>query len=764
MLRRKPFFYIFLTFFFLLQAQESIQAAHGQPTWFKLVRDPASVQGQTILNHIRDVAAVNNLASQFGKTASAVLLRKVVPPHKVKDSISDIMVKLLSHTERLTVLVADVEADLRENTISITVGYSCLDRGKSTGKAIMWHVANDLDALSIINDSVGSASQWNSTTNVDRTASQTDISEQCWLGGADLTTPKFRQVETNGIHEGGGVFYKPIIKVDQRIDLSYEFFSTLLKRRKQADERKEVIYDEDTKIPNTLGLPFDTSVRVITPRNITNDKTTDYRVPATVHMSNRAHMGYRLAAANISPGESRTTGRLVALSVLSSGLAIVIATWVVFKSIADGAKERMYQLRRLGIRAIILGQGGIDLASRMFIVLQVLAGLILIAPMLQALFEGVADPRPSVEVTTIATVFYSRSFPEEETMSDDRNNFLAGAAFQILVTTSMRQLDEGFYTEFIVALVSVIAASIAVAMREMFRLACMMPCCDDLYKGVSFWNTLGFFRLKYAPRRADVAAIDIQRRYRAFVEFRDDMKWEELEEIYCLLLTTASERQFATQPMNCKEELKEKGRRQIVAMQLRHALEEHVTPLQTFGLVASIRMRDKDRVAAMLAKCKPWYARLPRAWYWITAAGGIEANSVEWYRCTGVFMADGMLFAARLGLLDCLDKVKRISFRDATVVESKFDYVDGVKVELYEMARLDRHAPDFVGLADERAVQLEELGAVEVPKRFREGSLIQQSKLISVPPGFSIPSLSAHLIDVSKSQTVSGTSLTNFKI
>lgn len=753
---RKHFYFLLTFLFLLLQARETTQVAYGQPSSFNnLVTAPPQVQGQSIINAIRDAAAVKNLPTQFGKAASAVLLRKVVTPHKVSESISEIMVKLVSQTEKLTVLVADLDADLRENTISLTAGYSCVDRGQSTGKAIMWHVAKDLEALSMLNDSVGSARESVSNTD-DKTPSKTDISEQCWFGGADLTTPEFRQVETVGIHDGGGVRYKPILNVP-KFNLSYEFFSRLLKRRKEETQQKEVVYDKYSKVPITFGLPFDTSVRVITPPDITNAKTREYRVPATIHTANRAHNGYRLAAANVSPGESRTTGKLVALSVLSSGLAVIIATWVVFKSIADGAKERMYKLRRLGIRSVILGQGGMDLASRMFILLQVLAGLILIAPMLQALFEGVADPRPSVEVTTIATVFYSRSYPEEKTMSDDKDNLFAGAAFQILVTTSMRQLDEGFYTEFVVALVSVIVASISVAMVELFRLACMMPCSDDpSYNGVSFWNMLGFFRLKYAPRRSDVAAIDLQRRYRVFVEFRDDMKWEELEEIYCLLLTSPAERQFSKQAMNRKDALNEKGRRQIVAMQLRHALEEHITPAETFGLVASIRMRDKDRLAAMLAKCKPWYARLPRAWYWITAAGGIESNCVEWFVCNGVLMPDRMLLASRLGLLDSMDKVKRISFRDATEVESRFDYLDGVKVELYHIARLDRFSPDFVGLADERAVQLEELGAVEVQRRFREGRLIKQSKLISVPPGLSIASLPSHFIE--KTPDVSGSS------
>lgn len=694
--------------------------------------EEGTVQGQTIINHIRDVAAVRNLGSQFGKTASAVLKREVVPKNGVEEGISKFMRDLLNNTERLTVLVADIGGDNRDDTITVTAGYSCLDHGLSNGTALSWWTAKSFAPLTNISAMEGSANQEPSadiTENIN--ALETDISVQCWCKGKDLdlTTEKFRLVRNDDQHKGKGVYYKRFdeeINGPKKINLSYHFFEDLRKiGRSIKINSSEYDYYKDTPMPIVNGLPFDNGVRIRTHPNVPYEiSQPEHRVPATVHMSNRAHVGARLSEAHVSPGESRTTGPLFIISFLGSGLAIVVSTWAVFKVVGDGAVERTIQLRRQGVRAAVHGRAAIDVASRMVVLLQILTLVFVGAPLVQAVLEGVADPRASVEVTTIATVFYSKSYPNEPTLSNDNTNLIAGAAFQVLVSVTYRKLDDGFLWLLIPSTIMVILFSTFVILRERFRVACILLSAQSRRHRFSFWRTAGYLRLKYMPRRASSVSGSLPRQYRVFVEFRDDLIWHSLEEISALLVTKASERIFANRPLSRSQALREEMRRERSAEKLQIDLEASLNPSRTFGLTASIRLHDEDRLAAMLAKNKIWQAPLPRSWYWITASAGNEAPTIEWYRCRGIFMHDSMLLPARMGLLDYMDKVKRVSFRDATPEECNIDVMDKVRVQLFDLPRINPGHHDFISSAEDCAVQFQELAPLQNPYQFNNGRLI----------------------------------------
>lgn len=691
------------------------------------------VQGQTVVNHIRDVAAVRNLGSQFGKTASAVLKREVVSKGAVKDAISPFMLNLVKHPERLTVLVADIGGDIRDDTITVTAGYSCLDRGNSTGSALIWWTTKSFAPLTNITNMEGSPHEIKIRSHSNVTdgmkASETDISAQCWCIERDLTTEKFRIVQNLDQHKGKGVFYKrfdeTINGTPKNISLTFDFFENLKKIRYSTDDPNQAVYDNGTHIPIVKGLPFDNGVRILTPVNLqSNTNQRLHRVPATVSMSNRAHVGARLSEAEVSPGQSRTTHTLFIISFLGSGLSIVVSTWAVFKVTGDGAVERNRKLRRKGIRAAVEARAAIDVSARMVVLLQVFTLLFVAAPLLEAFLEGIADPRASVEVTTIATVFYSRSYPHEKSLSDDPENLIAGAAFQVLVSATVRKLDDGFLGLLVASIGVVIIFSTFVLLRERFRVACILPSSKRRGNRFSFWKTVGYLRLKYSPRRACSVSGSLPRHYRVFVEFRDDLTWHSLEEISGLLITKPSERHFVNRPLSGSQALEEGVRRERSAEKLQIDLEGNVKPSRTFGLVASIRQHDEDRLAAMLAKRKIWHARLPRTWYWITASAGKDEPTIEWYRCKGIYMPDSMLLPARMGLLDYMDKVKRISFRDAIPEECNVDVMDKVNVQLFDLPRINPGHHDFISLAEDCAVQLQELLPLQIPHQFNNGRLV----------------------------------------
>lgn len=673
--------------------------------------DNQSVLGQGFPNHLRDSCAVSDLPSKFGKFKHALLSRQVVSLSDVTRSVHCFILKVLKNPKKLSSLSAVVSTDITKS-VTLISSFSCVDRGKSNAESLQLWVApfNEFKALTDITSGISGAESHTQKLK----GTSTDIVSKClerqidqtngsFEDGSNNKKATFRLVEHAGVHDGKGVFFSnftedntPVGPIIPTADL----FFRLYEQRIKADVKNEVIYDETSKIPIANGLAFDTGVKLLVPIDVSDINTSsDYRVPATLIMALRSTAGARLEEANVAPGESRTSRVILILSILSTGLPLVLASWLVFKFIADGAAIRFEDLRAKGVNAVIEGHREvrkIDYAQHMLIFVEFFAGLVLLAPLLLAVLDGSANPERNVEVSSGISVFYGSS---HSSMSDDLSNPVAGAPFVIVTWVRMRDLEDGYSVSFAISLIAVIFIAALISMFELKRLNCIMPSYDFSSGGFSSMKTFGSLFMFFRSKRR---SFDSSKIYKVLVKFRDNVVFDNSFSARPLVMVSERFRRDARKYLSEEKQVSFNRELDTEAARLVEHINTHSSSLEsrnTLCLVANVRLTNQTRRSAVLCRSEFYHNNLPREWYYILgsdASGDDTKGTIETYRTTGKFPHDKYLVVARLGLLEHLANIKSIEVVQDHSPRPKPLDADGCKVRLIETQRSHSTQSGFV--------------------------------------------------------------------
>lgn len=642
----------------------------------KISYDPSRPHGQTKANHLRDSVSVSNFGSIFGRRGSALLSRTIVSPDRIWNSIDDMTREFLGSPDNLDWLVADVAGD-NEDSVTINFGFSCLDLGKSESLRLVWWVDTKLQFLKKAKSGVGGADIGD--PGVASKTAKTDLVMQCWH--SNKTRTALFVFEHRDLHQGNDNYLNPALKFSPFLDDPY-FFQRIKKLREETESEDEVVYDEQTSIPIAIGLPFTTGFRLAAPPEDVNESPSNFRVPATPFYAVRSHMEARLSGENMQHLGSTTTNAQVVLSVLSTGLAIILAVWIVMKLAADSAKEKSVILRKLGSHAVVQGRHTNFAHDRMHIVHQVIGVTILSAPFAFAIINGEANPSKSVMVTTGITIFYGKA---RKSMSSDTNNPHAGSPYVLTGWLSVTNLDNGHYTAFSLSVAFVLLASFYVAIREGKRWSETVPHTVRSWPGFCVWKSHGAFRMWFKSlQHTDDDDISFQ----VLVELADRTNYDS-SETEPLLVASSEYRKLIREYKCCKQKKrKNKARKSSGSCELYSALEQETGCSSELCLYGNVVMNNRYRYESMMAGTKWWYSRLPREFYYLTSRRGPSAKPVEWYRTNGQFMPDELLIPVRMGLLPYLAQVKRI-----TIAISDSPYVsldgDGVSICIVNRQRFD---------------------------------------------------------------------------
>lgn len=642
---------------------------------------------QLLPNRLRDAAAVGDHPKAPARYAPAILSRTVTTPWKVWAEVDDFTRLILSSPQLLDYYVATVETRVKKHdTVIVHAGFSCLDRGKSSAIPIYFWVTEDFGFLTDLKNATGGADSGRPGE-----ASTTDITSQCWEGRHPI--PGLRFVEHAGFHRGEGeAFVKKVFNPTETVVDNNMIFDSIRSVRSKHSSHNEVIYHPELKLPIVFELPFMTGMRVYVPELQSETQNRTLHVPFTPSVSIRRHFGSVLQSSNLAPGQSRTNSLIVVMSLLSVGLALILATWIVAKFVTDSIVNSVNELRSEGVNRVVEGIRRIDPSQTMFLILQLLAVFILIAPLILAIAVGDADPFPAVEVTSGVSIMYG---PVHENLSDQPSNQYAGAPYHTVVFLSYRNVDDGYYLEFCLSLICVGLVSVYVFILESRRASETIPPHHRSFHFFTlWWKILGAWKiyLKKAIYR------DRTRLFKVLVEFHENMHWDAAA-MEVLLVADIEFRKWNNS-----------GYRHVYEANLRRAGDELLHHFEedgrdlSFQLLGYVRMNNEQRYEAMLSGTRKWFTWLrwvytmPRQWYRITSFEGEDANAIEYYRTHGEFMPDRFLIAAQLGLIPYLDRVRRITIvsdedeaQEAGHSPHKYNS-DDVNVGAIVMTRGDREA------------------------------------------------------------------------
>lgn len=629
--------------------------------------DPTKPHGQTKANHLRDAVSVSNFGSSFGRRGSALISRNIVSPNNIWNSIDDTTREFLRSPENFDWLVADVAGD-NQDSVTINFGFSCLDRGKSESVRLVWWVDTTLRVLNDTKSEVGGAEI--GFPGLANGESKTDLVMQCWYSEKPNTA--LRVFEHRDLHQGNKNYLLPDLNLSSFLDDS-SFFQRIKKLRQETDREDEVVYDNQTSIPIAIGLPFTTGFRLIAPSDGLNGSPSEYRVPATPLYAVRSHMEARLSGANTHHFESTTSNALVVLSILSTGLAIILAVWIVMKLAADAAREKYIALRKQGPRAVVQGTHTDFKQDRMQVLHQIIGVTILSAPFAYAIINGEANPSKSVAVTTGITIFYGVA---KESMSLDPLNKHAGSPFILTGWLTVTNRGNGHYVAFSLSVAFVLLASIYVAIREGKRWSETVPHSVRMWPGFSLWKSHGAFRMWF---KSFLHEDDEITSFQVLVEFKDRLNIDS-SETEPLLVASSEYRKLIRQFRSCtKGKRRRKARKNSGSCELHRALEQETSCSSEYFLYGNVIMNDRYRYEAMMAGTRWWYNRMPREFYYLTSQRVPSTKPVEWFRTNGQVLPDDILIPVRMGLLPYMAKISRILVAESDTSDVKLDG-DGVNV------------------------------------------------------------------------------------
>lgn len=631
------------------------------------------------VNFLRDSVAVSNLPSVFGKYDEATLHREAVHPQSIWLAVDPYIRSLLETPDRLNWLVADIHTEQPKDTITLNLGFSCVDRGRAQGHAALLWASPGFEPITNSTDSYGGL-----RFSVDVVAGgahqdvDSDIVRKCWARQRNHSSPSgwddeataqqadsrassaIFQTEHDGDHKGNPLRLKTPQKVSIPLD-DPAFFSQLYNLR-VADSSKKVRYAPGSNIPVVESLPFDTGFRMLAPITNSANENPRVRIPAVANFALRRHIGARLRAAQSGALEPVTNAPILVLSVLSTGLALIVAVWLVFKLAADNAAERARDLQRRGVFATVRGDFGSDRPQKMAVVLHLIAVAILSAPLALAIVNGEADPRPLSEVTSGVGVMYSSSHAN---LSLDTDNLVAGAVFQVTAFITVRTLSDSLFLPFGLSLALVVALAAVVALFEARRISEAMPARACRRDWPSFWKSVGTLKLWIKSLSVDEPSY-----FKVLVEFRDDVEWAP-STMEMFLLTAPEFRDMANDADAARRNEKWFRNDRLRRLGGNAVHQVFVEDGDFFYRMTGIVTLDNGiRLRAMLARSRWFSSVLPREWFFITSgessAGGsggyneTRCRTIDFCRTHGEMLPDEYLVIARIGLLPYLRHVKRV--------------------------------------------------------------------------------------------------------
>lgn len=604
-------------------------------------------EGQSPVNELRHSVAVSDLPKEFGKFGHIPLTHKIVAPSGIWGAVDEFTHEVLKEPNRLDWLVASVEGS---GTVTIHGGFSCMDQGKNTGVPLTWWASSGLEELEILSNGPGGAQ----ITNGDGEASSQDITEQCLQSRRRIDGRKLRLVEHHHKHSGRGVKflsdYKPFVSVvgDDGI------FKEIREQRDATHPTNFVIYERKSNIPVVVGITFVTGMRVLVPDGFETGITKELRVPMTPLASITKHGGVRLQEIRSAVSEARTTAPVLVLTVVSTGLALLLAVWIVAKHFSDTVRQRSRELLAMSADAVVSGTGGWGTDEKTLFMVYISAVTILAAPFALAVAEGKIDPRPPIMVSTGATVLYGAT---KSNLSEDLTNPVAGAPFQVTVYLSVREISKGHFLAlgFSSVLIGILASCIILLSAR--KCSEVTPSHGAPVGGCSAWKSWGTRKLWWIARdREDAKGLTILvEMKKSDISDVDPLRSEDEAKEVPLLVNGA----FRAKRNSIVKDDVESAASRNAAGNLAFAQLQSLEP-QRYALLARVQLDNKKRYKATLTGSEWYYDRLPRQWEYLRRRFP-GCRSIEWYRTHGrEFPPDEALALVRIGLLPYMKYVHEV--------------------------------------------------------------------------------------------------------
>ena len=617
---------------------------------------PFKVKGESQYNYLRHSVAVSNNGETYGKHGSTLLGRHVVSPNRIWSSVDDITKSIFAKPDTLDWYSADVGTDGDPQAVTLNAGFSCIDLGLSSSAPISWWVASGVSKKILVEPGINGM-------NIDSAGmhgSFNDIVVQCLEGRK--YEPGRRLVEHVDQHRGTGTrMIKPTGKNDKPLSLVGDdlAFERLRDIRMQHDPSDEVVYDSESGIAVAVGLPFDSGFRIHAPEDMTTEKTRDFRVPMTPLGGLTTHIGARLRESRVARGESRTSTALLLLTVWASGLAFLLAIWIMAKTVTDILVARSERLRSADVHTAVLGSEGWTMGEKVTIVTNFVAVTILLTPFGQAIAEGNIDPRAAIEVHYGANVYYTDS----GILSKDEENPIAGAIFFVSTWVTVRPLDDGYARALALSLSVIMLFAFAIFMRVTKKTSETMRSSRQLFPCFSVWKFVGYMRMCLKSKAGRNMA-----KYKVFVRLRADAypleggEYLEHKVKEIALLCDETWRRRANTAYK-KRKLRDLHRATLKAA--RCAAHEGLADVGgkgCIGLYARVQLDDRRRFAAATGGTGLFQNAMTRNWEYLRR--GVGCESIEWYRTNGQFPPDATLVVMQLGLLPYAKYISSVSVAD----------------------------------------------------------------------------------------------------
>lgn len=605
--------------------------------------DPQQVKGETQYNYLRHAVAVSNSGLAYGKYGSTLLGRQVVSRHKIWSTIDDFTQAIYKNPETLDWYVADLGTDGDPRAVTLNAGFSCLDVGNSNSEPISWWVAENLNPETNDTRGVGGINRLPPGTE----GSFNDILARC-LSGRTFEKGR-RLVEHLGQHRGSGVkLTKPTGRKDKPLSLVGDnlAFERLLDVRKKHDPSDVVVYDDKTGIPVVVGLPFDSGFRIHAEPERSTEEQTEFRVPMTPLGAMTTHIGARLRETRVDRGESRTSNILLLLTVWASGLALLLAVWIMCKTISDTLIARSENMRQADVHSAVQGSGGWTVGEKAIVFANFAAVTILLTPIGQAIVEGNIDPRSAIEVHYGANVYYTDSGK----FSQDAENPIAGAIFFVSSWITVRPLDDGFIESLTFSMVGIVLFAFIIAMHVTKRSSEIMRSSRQRSWGFSIWKLTGYLRMWIRSRPGRNVS-----KYKVFVKLRADaypLEGGEYLEDRVKEVALMGNVTFRLRANTIYRGRTDPHRNNAIREAAREAAYSELKQLQgtgCIGLFARVKLDDRRRFRVATARTTMYQDAMDRNWEYVRR--GASCESIEWYRTNGRYPPDRVLVLVQLGLL-----------------------------------------------------------------------------------------------------------------
>lgn len=466
-----------------------------------------------------------------------------------------------------------------------------------------------------------------------------------------------------------GLKEKPLSVVDNT-----KVFKQLLHLRNSHHDSDDVVYHNQSGIGVSLGLTHASGVLLWAPPELETNITLKVHVPMLLLAAITSHTAARLRETRVDRGKSRTSNLILLLSVFTTGLAVLVAVFIMSKQISDVERRRSEEFcRDNDVETVIAGDSGWDSNDKVSLIVSIAAVTILAAPIALAVVDGTLDPRKMYEVTSGASVMYSSAYPG---LSKDPKNYMAGSIFVVTSWITVRELDNGFATSLACSTAVIVLWCISIVMQTSKQCSEIMSAARSTGGGFSLRMLFGYL-CQWAKAKREKNVVE----FLVFVRFAD-MRNSSVE----LNLMCAKEWRCRSNEAYWNEGLREKDKmhREAAGQAAESFLQEEHN-CRSIGLFAKIRLDDYLRFKLANARTKPWGKAMPREFYRIKL-GCKSSNWIEFYKANGVFPPDEMIILVALGCLQYGRDIAEVRWKEidrlvsmrSNVGQQLYD-TDGVK-------------------------------------------------------------------------------------